>query len=307
MGQELGVADVLGTGGEDGDEDEDDASEHPGATLRGEDDAVGDGVEEEGRRRSGCAKAGGGGAVASYKEIGRARKGPPRAAKRTLSSEHASADPSSSSFGADVSSSSSSSSNRAWIRVPAPGKRQPRQQHQGVPQVQPQPQHGRRHDRRLVPSQCAICLSSMARGEKVTWSSNPNCLHVFHHRCGTTDAFRSGVRVARTVHLSLRARRSRTNTHSLCGFSLAAFAHSCILVWLEASSTKERERRLRRQANSVLYPEAAAAGLDKLDDAVPLPCPCCRQEFVLEECQRPDDKEDDDRRSGSSNGADHAV
>ncbi len=36
---------------------------------------------------------------------------------------------------------------------------------------------------RQAPSGCAVCLSQFLANEKISWSSNADCSHVFHHEC----------------------------------------------------------------------------------------------------------------------------
>lgn len=38
-------------------------------------------------------------------------------------------------------------------------------------------------EKREVGDSCAICLSSFSVGQEVVWSSNKECVHVFHHDC----------------------------------------------------------------------------------------------------------------------------
>lgn len=41
----------------------------------------------------------------------------------------------------------------------------------------------KKSDERLVPKSCAICLMDYDGPERICYSSNPNCVHVFHQNC----------------------------------------------------------------------------------------------------------------------------
>jgi len=46
----------------------------------------------------------------------------------------------------------------------------------------PGPRPGEKEQRR-VPSSCAICLESYRPNDSIVWSTNTNCVHVFHEQC----------------------------------------------------------------------------------------------------------------------------
>jgi RING-like zinc finger len=183
--QELDESDVLG-GGEDDSEHPITAAASYRDDINDENDLIsvdGEAGKEEGRRPLDV-EAGGGTAVAAGLDDDEEQRR--RGERATFGSESADL---STSFG------DGTSSSRAWIRVTAAGHPQETNQ-------------DRRCRQRLVPSQCAICLSSMARGENVTWSSNPNCQHVFHYRCVQIG---SGAAVSRAS-----AAQQRVRHHLLC-------------------------------------------------------------------------------------------
>jgi hypothetical protein len=53
----------------------------------------------------------------------------------------------------------------------------------GQTTVDPEATKGTASCRRMVTSGCAICLCHFDPEEKITWSANPNCPHVFHGDC----------------------------------------------------------------------------------------------------------------------------
>jgi hypothetical protein len=52
-----------------------------------------------------------------------------------------------------------------------------------IPRPGLNPSLSAKKETRLAPNLCCICLSNYEVGEKVVWSSNPLCEHVFHHKC----------------------------------------------------------------------------------------------------------------------------
>ena len=63
------------------------------------------------------------------------------------------------------------------LHVPLPGQKG-QEGHDGGDESQKQ-----KLQRRQVPNGCAICLGSFLPNEVVTWSSNPDCPHVYHNEC----------------------------------------------------------------------------------------------------------------------------
>ena len=70
-------------------------------------------------------------------------------------------------------------------------------------------------DRREVPIFCAVCLGEYEVGEKVCWSSNTECTHVFHHDCMKNWLEASGKRASKHQRFSENPTRRQVLNFSM--------------------------------------------------------------------------------------------
>ena len=70
-------------------------------------------------------------------------------------------------------------------------------------------------DRREVPIFCAVCLGEYEVGEKVCWSSNTECTHVFHHDCMKNWLEASGKRASKQQRFSENPTRRQVLNFSM--------------------------------------------------------------------------------------------
>ena len=72
---------------------------------------------------------------------------------------------------------------REMVSVPVPGHKMILVCDDPVPGAREQTISSHVEMRRQVPSGCAICLSQFSAEERISWASNSECPHVFHHDC----------------------------------------------------------------------------------------------------------------------------
>jgi hypothetical protein len=97
--------------------------------------------------------------------------------------------------------------------------------------------------RRQAPNGCAICLNGFDPDEKITWSYNPQCSHIFHHDCVLHWFLTVGRKEQRN-------RRRRLNSQ--------------LLLTAANASTAASQQQAEELAMICKFP---------------MVCPCCRQSF----------------------------
>lgn len=134
---------------------------------------------------------------------------------------------------------------------------------------------------RKVPNGCAICLSSFQVNEKVSWSSNPSCKHVFHHAC-VLDWFSSSGKK------QIAARRPGTD--QLRFQTRDAHGNSIVTIsTVPRRITTPAETTLTAASNNATpASNDGTVVVEEEDDAIrritnfQMLCPCCRQDFFVE-------------------------
>jgi Ring finger domain len=106
---------------------------------------------------------------------------------------------------------------------------------------------------RQVPNGCAICLTTMDVNDRITFSSDPKCNHIFHEDCMMDWLVASGRKFLKRQRREVRNHSSENNT---------AYRYNC-----------------HNPIEKIL--------------SFPMLCPCCRQPFVRTTDDDEDDEDSD--------------
>mmetsp|Transcript_11730 Transcript_11730/g.14582 ORF Transcript_11730/g.14582 Transcript_11730/m.14582 type:complete len:342 (+) Transcript_11730:134-1159(+) len=135
-------------------------------------------------------------------------------------------------------------------------------------------------ERRDVPGTCAVCLCNYTVGDRVIWSSNPLCPHVFHEECIIQWLFALLEKQRRREYQAQSTeerRQQRSNRREVRQDN----------VDVEQTANRVDDANDGNDGNDVV-----STSSDSVDDDVDLEdgemleaickeCPCCRQDFVV--------------------------
>lgn len=136
--------------------------------------------------------------------------------------------------------------------------------------------------KRYASSLCAICLCPYGPGDRVSWSSNHVCKHVFHEEC-IVQWFMSLITKQRTKYIRQRERERRNrrngNNHSFRRRnrdSNTTVPPSNTNINSNPTATVNHQQTTQTQQNE------SSVGED-LFKTLPKECPCCRQDFISDD------------------------
>lgn len=111
---------------------------------------------------------------------------------------------------------------------------------------------------------CAICLSnSFEKNQKITWSSNTNCIHMFHHQCLLEWYTAVGIRTERSISINNDNNNRQLQQQQQQNEAAATAAEG------------GDNNNVNVNANNPLtLPSSSVCNFPTL-------CPCCRRDFFL--------------------------
>lgn len=125
---------------------------------------------------------------------------------------------------------------------------------------------------RCVPNNCAICLSNFTCNDsnKLVWSSNPQCVHVYHHSClvGWTESVVKRKVVCDTI--------DEENANSV---TLDINEQNNPVI--ENSRTDVNNTDEVTSDVDLVNEVSEHANVQTFKNSLSLPCPNCRRDFVL--------------------------
>ena len=135
----------------------------------------------------------------------------------------------------------------------------------------------------VVTEDCSICLSSFKVGDRICWSSNETCPHVYHEQC--IIQWLIALLTKQKREMLRRNRRNRNNTQDNLNNDNSTpdveLGESTSSTEVESNSTPNIELSLSPQTPPIENTLQESSKLSTL----PRACPMCRQNFIVEKCE----------------------